>query len=202
MSDDLSNVEVPDRVGLIHNWRCWAVVESPKGEVWLGSCNHAHLWVPREPNVASCPRSADACAVSPGPCGGCGIYAARTPEEALSYVTSKGCGEYTGAGWKYHDTFIGVLAQWGLVEEGSNATRSQFAYPSGLVVPSHQLDLAARLVDRYGMKILTTELSDEFYTLRDHPEQVKAGKVSVEFKEVMESTPEQETTKWTSKPAE
>lgn len=120
----------------------------------------------------------------------------------MNYIVGDGKGVYTPLKWQATDIVMGLLAQWGKVEEGKLATRSEFAYPAGVLMHSGHDDLAMRLVDTYGLKVMTTDLVDKFYTIRDHPELAVSGQIEVEFKETVKDDPDSIVTKWVSQTTE
>jgi hypothetical protein len=76
------------------------------------------VWEPRRELVAECEHGH----VAPELACGCGIYAAREPEEALRYALGRDEPHVVGR-------VLGLVALWGRVVEGEHGWRAQRAYP-------------------------------------------------------------------------
>lgn len=125
-------MRVPDLVSPIEGWRVW-VGQADAGDVWLESLYFRLRWPRRTPARASC--NSGVPHEVPGADCRCGIYAAKTLEQALRYVRARsrqlepnslGLGVYM---------IVGKVHLWGEVEEHEIAYRAEFAYPSALFVP-------------------------------------------------------------------
>jgi hypothetical protein len=129
----------PDYIEPIVGWRTWLVTREGKG-FRLRSIVYDALWFPRDELVASClgrsgalsfPRRRRAEHVPPAGDCGCGIYAARKPEEAASYLEGRSWGVALSVQW-----VIGTVSLWGRVVECTRGWRASHAYPKAIYVPA------------------------------------------------------------------
>lgn len=127
----------PDYFEPIVGWRTWVVVQEGDG-FRLRSVVYDALWSPHRELVARCLHRAISLpwrrrSVHTPPARGCrcGIYAAREPEEAASYLEEL----------SWADTFsihrvIGTVSLWGRVVECARGWRASRAYPKTIYVPT------------------------------------------------------------------
>jgi hypothetical protein len=126
----------PDFIEPTIGWRTWLVV--PEGDVFrLRSVVYDTLWPVRNELVARClhrvvslPWRRRFDHAPPGGNCACGIYAAREPEEAASYLEGRSWAD----GLSIHRV-IGTVALWGRVVECTRGWRGSFAYPKKIFVP-------------------------------------------------------------------
>lgn len=126
----------PDYIEPVVGWRTWLVV--PEDEVFrLRSIVYDTLWSPRNELVARClhhamllPWRRRSQHVPPARNCGCGIYAAREPEEAVSYLDGRSWAD----GLSVHRV-IGTVSLWGRVVECTRGWRGSRAYPKKIYVP-------------------------------------------------------------------
>jgi hypothetical protein len=126
----------PDYVEPIVGWRTWLVVCEGEG-FRLRSVVFDTLWLQRTELVASCLRGA----LSqwrrrrehvPPVCGcGCGIYAAKEPEDAASYLEGRSWADALST-----HRVIGTVSLWGRVIECARGWRASRAYPKTIYVPA------------------------------------------------------------------
>jgi hypothetical protein len=158
----------PDYIEPVVGWRSWLVVR--EGEDFrLSSVLYEALWTPHKELIARCLHRrltipwrkriehappADECA--------CGIYAAREPEEALSYIDGRGWAEAMSV-----HRVIGRVSLWGHVVECRRGWRASRAYPKAIYVPPtrapfwlgvEDVDAIALALTDYGVPV---ELVDE-----------------------------------------
>jgi hypothetical protein len=127
----------PDYIEPIVGWRTWLVVEEGEG-FRLRSVVYDALWSPRTELVARClhrafpfPWRRRAKHVPPGRGCGCGVYAAREPAEAASYLEGR-----TWADALNVHRVIGTVSLWGRVVECTRGWRASRAYPKAIYVPA------------------------------------------------------------------
>ncbi len=127
----------PDYIEPIVGWRTWLVVCERDG-FRLRSVVYDALWVPHKELVAGCLRRALSLPwrrrsehAPPVRACGCGIYAAREPEEAASYLGGRSWGD----GLSIHRV-IGTVSLWGRVVECASGWRASYAYPKTIYVPA------------------------------------------------------------------
>lgn len=124
----------PDYVEPIVGWRAWLVLR--EGEDFrLGSVLYDALWLPRTELVACClgrslPWRRRPEHVPPGRRCRCGIYAAKEPEHAASYLEGGSWGDALCV-----LRVIGTVALWGRVVECRRGWRASHAYPKSIYVP-------------------------------------------------------------------
>jgi hypothetical protein len=141
-------VRAPDYCEPIVGWRVWLIAREC-GQVRLGSVMYPTLWTPRREQIAVC-RPAEPRARggrerlsslprreahrSPHLRCGCGIYAAKTVDQAASY--------FDGALPTGDEPVrvIGRVSLWGRVIEGEHGYRASHAYPLELYVPALDAD--------------------------------------------------------------
>jgi hypothetical protein len=121
----------------IVGWRTWLVVQESEG-FRLRSLVYDTLWSPRNELVARCLHRALPFAwrrrskhVPPARGCGCGIYAARGPEEAAAYLE----GRTWADAFSIHRV-IGTVSLWGRVVECTRGWRAARAYPKRIYVPT------------------------------------------------------------------
>jgi hypothetical protein len=127
----------PDYIEPIVGWRTWLVVCEGEG-FRLRSVVYDTLWLPRTELVASCLRRAFSFPwrrrrehLPPVRGCGCGIYAAKDPEDAASYLE--------GPSWAdalITHRVIGTVSLWGRVIECAHGWRASYAYPKTIYVPA------------------------------------------------------------------
>lgn len=130
-------ISAPDYIEPTVGWRTWLVV--PEGDAFrLRSVVYDTLWLPRRELVARCLHRAFSIPwrrrsghVPPARNCGCGIYAAREPEEAVSYLDGRSWAD----GLSVHRV-IGTVSLWGRVVECTRGWRGSLAYPKKIYVPS------------------------------------------------------------------
>jgi hypothetical protein len=130
----------PDYIEPIVGWRTWLVMQEDEGFRLRSVVYHA-LWSPRSELVARClhralslPWRRRSQHVPPARGCGCGIYAAREPEEAAFYLEGR-----TRADTLSVHRVIGTVSLWGRVVEcthGWRASRASRAYPKTIYVPA------------------------------------------------------------------
>jgi hypothetical protein len=128
----------PDYIEPVVGWRTWLVVCEGEG-FQLRSVVYDATWFPHNELIARClhrgfsfPWRRRAGHVPPARGCGCGIYAAREPREAVSYLE--------GRSWADTDTLsvhrvIGTVSLWGRVVECTRGWRGSHAYPKRIYVP-------------------------------------------------------------------
>jgi hypothetical protein len=126
---------VPDYVEPVVGWRSWLVVHDGE-DFRLRSVLYDALWLPRKALSARClhrrlkvPWRKPMEHTPPVTDCACGVYAAREPEEALSYIDG---------GWvdaRNVHRVIGQVSLWGQVVECERGWRASRAYPKTIYVP-------------------------------------------------------------------
>jgi hypothetical protein len=126
----------PDYIDPTVGWRTWLVV--PEGDTFrLRSVVYDTLWPARNELVARClhrmvslpwPKRAEH--DPPARNCRCGIYAAREPREAVSYLEGRSWAD----GLSVHRV-IGTVSLWGRVVECTRGWRGSLAYPKKIYVP-------------------------------------------------------------------
>jgi len=163
---------VPDYIEPVVGWRSWLVVRDGD-EFRLHSIVYEARWFPRNELIARClqrrfslPWSRRSEHVPPARGCHCGIYAAREPEDAASYLEGRSWADSLGVHW-----VIGTVSLWGRVVECTRGWRGSLAYPRTIYVPAMRApfrltaepadDVALGLTD-YGVPIelLDTPSSD------------------------------------------
>jgi hypothetical protein len=126
----------PDYIEPIVGWRTWLVVPE-SGVLRLRSVVYDSLWAPHNELVARClhhamrlPWRKSSEHVPPARDCACGIYAAREPEEAASYLDGRSWAD----GLSVHRV-IGTVSLWGRVVECTRGWRGSRAYPTKIYVP-------------------------------------------------------------------
>ena len=126
----------PDYIEPIVGWRSWLVVRDGD-EFRLQSIVYEARWFPRNELVARCfqrrfsfPWSRHSEHVPPARGCHCGIYAAREPEDAASYLEGRGWADSLGV-----HRVIGTVSLWGRVVECTRGWRGSRAYPKTIYVP-------------------------------------------------------------------
>lgn len=150
----------PDYAQPIEGWRAWRVVTGRCG-ARLASIHYDGEWVPGEPLVARCQQRRRSLRHpfvglpldhgAPQVDCRCGVYAAATRTDAVSYATTlslRACAVYA----------IGAVDLWGAVIEHSRGWRAAQAYPKRLylesvgVAPERLRRIALELAD-YGVPV-------------------------------------------------
>jgi hypothetical protein len=128
---------VPDYIEPIVGWRSWLVVRDGE-EFRLHSIVYEARWFPRNELIARClqrrfslPWSRSSEHVPPARGCHCGIYAAREPEEAASYLEGRSWADSLGV-----HRVIGTVSLWGRVVECTRGWRGSVAYPKTIYVPA------------------------------------------------------------------
>jgi hypothetical protein len=126
----------PDYIEPTIGWRTWLVVPEG-GSFRLRSVVYDALWPARDELVARCLRRTASLPwrrrIEHGPPGhncACGIYAARDPDEAASYLHGRSWAD----GLSVHRV-IGTVSLWGRVVECTRGWRGSLAYPKKIYVP-------------------------------------------------------------------
>lgn len=129
----------PDYLEPTVGWRTWVVVNEGDG-FRLRSVVYDALWIPRSELIARClhraftfPWRKRSEHVPPASSCGCGIYAAREPEEAASYLDGRSSADGLGL-----HRVIGTVSLWGRVVECTRGWRGSRAYPSRIYVPQRR----------------------------------------------------------------
>ncbi len=155
MPDD-SLSAAPDYVEPIVGWRVWLVVTEGKG-FRLRSVVYDALWSPRNELVARClqhtfrlPWRKGSKHVPPAGGCGCGIYAAREPEDVASYLEGRSSADTLSV-----HRVIGTVSLWGGVVECTRGWRASRAYPKTIYVPTTRAPywLRAERVDEVALAL-------------------------------------------------
>jgi hypothetical protein len=112
----MAELVVPDSIEPIVGHRCWGLAKTIGGGIFLCS-GRVTLWPGDRPLEAECPRAH----TSPDSGCSCGIYA-LAESEPWPYYSFEGP---TYPVW-------GEVLLWGVVVQGSQGYRAQFAYPKAL----------------------------------------------------------------------
>jgi hypothetical protein len=127
----------PDYIEPIVGWRTWLVVSEGEG-FRLRSVVYDTAWFPHNELIARClhrafsfPWRRRAGHVAPARGCGCGIYAAREPEEAASYLEGHSWADALSV-----HRVIGTVSLWGRVAECPRGWRGSHAYPKRIYVPT------------------------------------------------------------------
>jgi hypothetical protein len=129
----------PDYVEPIVGWRTWLVVCEGEG-LRLRSVVYDTPWSTHNELIARClswhrafslPWRKGSEHVPPARGCGCGIYAAREPEEAASYLEGRSWADALGV-----HRVIGTVSLWGRVVECTRGWRGSHAYPNRIYVPA------------------------------------------------------------------
>jgi hypothetical protein len=126
----------PDYIEPIVGWRTWLVVCEGEG-FRLRSVVYDTRWLPHSELIARClhralvfPWRRRSGHVPPARGCGCGIYAARGPEEAASYLEGRSWADALSV-----HRVIGTVSLWGRVVECTRGWRGSHAYPKRIYVP-------------------------------------------------------------------
>jgi hypothetical protein len=151
--------QAPDYLEPVLGWRGWLVVKTRHG-LRLRSAVQPFLWPPRHAFVAECHRPGPFARHSrsthpvPEPRCGCGVYATRDPEPALSYAVASA--RRVGA----LAAVVGQVSLWGRVAEAEAGWQASHAYPRRLFLvwgPAGRDGDPARLTDElqetYGIPV-------------------------------------------------
>jgi hypothetical protein len=117
--------------GPLVGWRAWRVVVAG-GCLRLRSAVFDADWSPGTPLAAGCAHGHKAPALD---CV-CGIYASRTPAEALRYLVGRNDPDVV-------HRVAGEVQLWGLTVEGEHGWRAARAYPHRIWVPPRQTNALA-----------------------------------------------------------
>jgi hypothetical protein len=127
----------PDYIEPITGWRTWLVVQENK-DFRLRSVVYDALWSPRNELVACClhrtprlPWSRRSRHLPPASGCGCGIYAAKEPEDAAAYLEGRSWADAHSV-----HRVIGTVSLWGRVVEYTRGWRASRAYPRTIYVPT------------------------------------------------------------------
>jgi len=133
-------------------WRAWAVDRElpPYGNPpKLCSVTHSYFWAPKQKAEAECGYEDDHNGV-PGQDCGCGFYSAKN----LRHLMNMGYHQYNDIDTSKQFKVVGQVACWGKVIEGTQGWRSQFCYPTYLMVPFEVgAEFGRALKDAYGAKV-------------------------------------------------
>jgi len=124
----------PDYMEPIVGWRTWLVLLEG-GDFRLRSVVYDALWPPGRELVASClrhrlPWRRRSGHVPPARRCRCGIYAAKEPEDAASYLEGRSWADALS-----DQRVIGTVSLWGRVVECERGWRASHAYPKMIYVP-------------------------------------------------------------------
>ena len=143
------------RSGPFVGWRAWRVVVAG-GRLRLRSAVYDADWSSEAPLAAGCAHGHAAPALD---CV-CGIYASRTPAEALRYLVGRNDPDVV-------HRVAGEVELWGLTVEGEHGWRSEHAYPHRIWVPPRQtnalaVDVAAiwRELAAYGVPVTVLDVHE------------------------------------------
>jgi hypothetical protein len=135
-ADDTESA-IPDYSEAILGWRVWDVVER-KGTLCLKSPGFPTLWLPQQGITAFCDRSASSFSArsvqdhdAPSARCSCGIYATRTPSQAVPYLT-----HVFQRGGDVLQRLMGRVWLWGAVVECWGGWRASNGYPACLYLPA------------------------------------------------------------------
>jgi hypothetical protein len=167
----------PDYIEPIVGWRSWLVVREGEG-FRLRSVLYDALWPPRSELVACCLRRSSPWRkrpehVAPADRCRCGIYAAKQPEDAASYLEGRGWGEALGV-----HRVIGTVSLWGRVVECTRGWRASHAYPKAIYVPTTRGPYWLRAERRDEVALALTDYGVPVELLDPHarnPEEVAAA---------------------------
>jgi hypothetical protein len=125
----------PDYIEPVLGWRVWLVVEH-RGALRLGSVLYPNVWEPRRDMAAGCDLPSDAGSLHLPPHGECtcGLYAAASVTDAISYFDGYGQNSKRPV---YR--VVGRVSLWGRIIEGDRGWRASHAYPSRIYVPDRCL---------------------------------------------------------------
>jgi hypothetical protein len=162
-------------------WRAWQVSTqmpafglAPK----LHSVAHTYHWAPKRKAEAACNLCEETEGV-PGVECSCGFYSAKS----LQHLMKMGYHLYNDIDETKQFKIVGQVACWGKVIEGTQGWRSQFCYPTYLIIPFEMgAQFGARIRDAYGCKVRIMnflkqphEITDEFVqSLLDGKPQLQA----------------------------
>jgi hypothetical protein len=124
----MSDVVVPDRVGVEIGWRAWAVADG-----MLKSPQLQVAWLPREEARATCAASHPRSDIHAAPAADCrcGLYAMRAVKDLDFSFSYRRVGE--AHVWYGDPAVVGCVKLWGKVIPGTHGWRAEYAYPAGLV---------------------------------------------------------------------
>jgi hypothetical protein len=125
----------PDYIEPIVGWRSWLVVREGEG-FRLRSVLYEALWPARGELIACCLRRSSlwrrSCEhVAPAYRCRCGVYAAKQPGDAASYLAGRSWGDALAV-----HRVIGTVSLWGRVVECTRGWRASHAYPKVIYVPA------------------------------------------------------------------
>jgi hypothetical protein len=127
----------PDYFEPIVGWRTWLVVCESEG-FRLRSVVYDTPWLPHNELIARCfhralsfPWRRRSEHVPPARACACGIYAAREPKEAASYLEGRSWADALSV-----HRVIGTVSLWGRVVECTRGWRGSRAYPKRIYVPA------------------------------------------------------------------
>ncbi len=125
----------PDYLEPIVGWRSWLVVREGEG-FRLRSVLYDALWPARRELVAGCLRRGAPWRrrpehVAPACRCRCGIYAAKEPCDAASYLEGRSWADAPAV-----HRVIGTVSLWGQIVECTRGWRASHAYPKVIYVPA------------------------------------------------------------------
>jgi hypothetical protein len=152
-------------------WRAWKISKDlpaygldPK----LHSVVHDYTWMPKQKSEAECCYSCqdEGGEGVPGVDCSCGFYSAKS----LRHLMQMGYHTYADIDETNEFKIVGQVACWGKVIEGTQGWRSQFSYPTYLMLPYEMGgQFGRRIKDAYRCKVRLlnflkppTEITDEF----------------------------------------
>jgi hypothetical protein len=151
-------------------WRAW-VIDRTKPRfglpVKMSSVSHGYEWTPRRKAEAECGMCSQPGQEGvPGVGCSCGFYSAKS----LKHLMRMGYHLYHDIDEAKQFKVVGQVACWGKVIEGTQGWRTQYAYPTYLMVPFEMgFDWSRLLKDSYGCKVRLLnflkqpdEITDEF----------------------------------------
>jgi hypothetical protein len=154
----------PDFIEPTIGWRTWLVV--PEGEAFrLRSVVYDTLWPTHSELIARClhrsvslPWRRRSGHLPPADNCACGIYAAKDPEEAASYLDGRSWAD----GLSVHRV-IGTVSLWGRVVECTRGWRGALAYPKKIYIPPTRAPfwLKAERVEQVALDLADYEVAIE-----------------------------------------
>jgi hypothetical protein len=174
-------VAAPDYFEPTVGWRAWFVVQTRDG-LRLSSVLYPTLWTPRQEEVAACRPlgrgEGPAPHIAPHERCSCGIYAAKSPGPATSYVHGHG-----GAGEPLFRV-MGTVSLWGTVIESELGYRASHAYPARLYIPVNRVQhrrispawVAYELRKAYGVEVEPAAIPLDGEGPILHPQRTAAGR--------------------------
>jgi hypothetical protein len=151
-------------------WRAWRVKKelpayglAPR----LMSATYGYDWAPKRKAEADCQICADPDMGGEGVPGvecSCGFYSAKS----LRHLMQMGYHLYTDIDEAKEFKIIGQVACWGKVVEGTQGWRSQYAYPTYLILPFEMgVEFGTRIRESFGCKVRLMNFLKQPYEITD-----------------------------------